>query len=45
MRKQQNIQVNGLEYLEEAVTLNGNHSANSLDEIMDAIKWLEVLLV
>ena len=40
MRKQQNFQFNGLEYLEEAMTLYGIYSANSMDEKVDAINHL-----
>ena len=37
MRRQQNLQVNRLEYLEKAMTLYGMYSDKSIEEMVDAI--------
>ena len=37
MSRQQKFQVNQLEYLEEVMTLYGTYSADSIEEIIDAI--------
>ena len=37
MRRYQNFQVNQLEYLEEAMTLYGTYSADSIKEIIGVI--------
>ena len=43
MRRQQNFQVNSLEYLGEAMTLYGTYSADSIEEIVDPIKHIHNL--
>ena len=40
MRKQQNIQVNTLKYLEEAMMLYGTYSADSIEERVDVLNHL-----
>ena len=40
MRKQHSFQIKGLAYLEEALTLNGTYSANSIDAIVDSINQI-----
>ena len=40
MRRQENFQGNRLDLLEEAITLYGTYSTNSMEEIVDAINHL-----